>query len=249
VLTTWPLYLLVGAFPAALLGIFGHKYASATDVVVVLCAAMLVATASGQVDTVLMMAGNSTWNLAKAVLALVVQLGLDLLLLPHIGILGAAIGWAVSILVANLVPLGQLVISTGLHPVGRSSVLAVLICTIAVVPVAAVARVVGGDHLVPALIATTVAVLLWAVGLWLFRGPLMLDAFLAGRRRKRGPGDAGGGPAGGPGPEPTDGPDPAGGSSPRRARPVLATPPAGEHRGRGTRTAPWGRSGRGRHRA
>ena len=33
VLTTWPLYLLVGAFPAALLGIFGHKYASATDVV------------------------------------------------------------------------------------------------------------------------------------------------------------------------------------------------------------------------
>ena len=106
VLTTWPLYLLVGAFPAALLGIFGHKYASATDVVVVLCAAMLVATASGQVDTVLMMAGKSTWNLAKAVLALVVQLGLDLLLLPHLGILGAAIGWAVSILVANLVPLG-----------------------------------------------------------------------------------------------------------------------------------------------
>jgi hypothetical protein len=107
VLTTWPLYLLVGAFPAALLGIFGHKYASATDVVVVLCAAMLIATASGQVDTVLMMAGKSTWNLAKAVLALVVQLGLDLLLLPHLGILGAAIGWAVSILVANLVPLGS----------------------------------------------------------------------------------------------------------------------------------------------
>ena len=245
VLTTWPLYLLVGAFPAALLGIFGHKYASATDVVVVLCAAMLVATASGQVDTVLMMAGKSTWNLAKAVLALVVQLGLDLLLLPHIGILGAAIGWAVSILVANLVPLGQLVIAFGLHPVGRSSVLAVLICTVAVVPVAAVARVVGGDHLVPALIATTVAVLLWAVGLWLFRGPLMLDAFLAGRRRKRGTGgDSGGGRGGpgGPGGGPNGTPDPAG--SPRPARPVLAAPPAGARSG--TRPA---RSGRGRHRA
>ncbi len=143
---------------------------------------MLVATASGQVDTVLMMAGKSTWNLAKAVLALVVQLGLDLLLLPHIGILGAAIGWAVSILIANLVPLGQLVIATGLHPVGRSSVLAVVICTVAVVPVAAVARIVGGDHLVPALVATAMAVLLWAAGLWRFREPLMLDAFLARRR-------------------------------------------------------------------
>ena len=186
VLTTWPLYLLVGAFPAALLGIFGHKYASATDVVVVLCAAMLIATASGQVDTVLMMAGKSTWNLAKAVLALVVQLGLDLLLLPHLGILGAAIGWAVSILVANLVPLAQLMIASGLHPVGRASVLAVAICTVAVVPVAAVARIVGGDHLVPALIATSVAVLLWAALSWRFRGPLQLGAFITSRRRARG---------------------------------------------------------------
>jgi hypothetical protein len=182
-----------------------------------------------------------------------VQLGLDLLLLPHLGILGAAIGWAVSILIANLVPLGQLMIATGLHPVGRSSVLAVLICTVAVVPVAAVARVVGGDHLVPALIATTVAVLLWAVGLWRFRGPLMVDAFLTSRRRKRGPG--GPGPNGGDGPNgdpgPSGGPDPAGGGGPRPVRPVLATPPAGVHRGQGGGTGPAGsgRSGRGRHRA
>ncbi len=212
-LTTWPLYLLVGAFPAALLGIFGHEYASATDVVVVLCAAMLVATASGQVDTVLMMAGKSTWNLAKAVLALVVQLGLDLLLLPHLGILGAAIGWAVSILVANLVPLGQLFIAFGLHPVGRSSVLAVVICTVAVVPVAAVARAVGGDHLVPALIATAVAVLLWAIGLWWFRDPL--DARRVLRQSPPQARRSSAGPSGGPGPNgcpgPNGSPGPAGG--------------------------------------
>jgi hypothetical protein len=167
------------------------------------------------------MAGKSSWNLAKAVLALVVQLGLDLLLLPHLGILGAAIGWAVSILVANLVPLGQLLVATGLHPVGRSSVLAVLICTVAVVPAAAVALALGGDHLVPALSATAVAVLLWAAGLWLFRDALMLDAFLPARFR-------GGRPAG-----------------------AQAEVPAGEHRATAgtpvTRRAQ--RSGRGRHRA
>ena len=104
--------------------------------------------------------------------------------------------------------------------------LAVLICTVAVVPVAAVARVVGGDHLVPALIATTVAVLLWAVGLWLFRGPLMLDAFLAGRRRKRGPapgGDSGGGGGG---------------------RPAVRTPGGGPRTGRRTRRAAPGRPDR-----
>ncbi len=185
VLTTWPLYLLVGAFPAALVGIFGSRYAGATDVVVVLCAAMLVATACGQVDNVLMMAGRSTWNLGNALLALVVQVGVDLVLIPRTGILGAATGWAVAILVANLVPLTQLRISTGLHPVGRSSVLAVLLCTACVLPPAALARVIGGDHLVWALAAAVVAAGLWAAAIWRFRRTLRLDSFGALRRRTR----------------------------------------------------------------
>jgi O-antigen/teichoic acid export membrane protein len=220
VVTTWPLYLLVGTFPAGLLSIFGHRYASATDVVVVLCAAMLVATASGQVDTVLMMAGKSTWNLAKALLALVVQIGLDLLLIPQIGILGAAIGWAVSILVANLVPLAQLLIATGLHPVGRSSVTAVVLCTVTVVPPAVLGRVLGGDRLVPALIASVVAGLLWLAAMWRFRRVLVLDAFVGGRRRGKG-----------------NGPEP--GSEPIPVRPALATPRAPKP----------GSRGGGRHRA
>lgn len=193
VLTTWPLYLLVGAFPGALLGIFGHKYAGATDVVVVLCAAMLVATACGQVDIVLMMAGRSTWNLGNALLALAVQVGVDLLLIPRLGIRGAAIGWAIAILVANLVPLTQLMVSTGLHPFGRSSSLAVLICVGCVLPPAALARVLGGDHLGWALLAAVVAAGSWAAAIWRFRRPLRLDSFGApGRRgRKKGPATAG----------------------------------------------------------
>jgi O-antigen/teichoic acid export membrane protein len=231
VLTTWPLYLLVGAFPAGLLSIFGHRYAGATDVVVVLCGAMLVATASGQVDTVLMMAGKSTWNLAKAVLALVVQVGVDLVLIPQIGILGAAIGWAVSILVANLVPLAQLLVATGLHPVGRSSVTAVVLCTVTVLPPAVLARLIGGDRLVPALIASVVAGLLWLGAMGRFRRVLVLDAFVGGRGRGRGKGNgSGGGTKPGPGPGP--GPRPA--ARPTPARPAMAAPrgPKAGSRGR-----------------
>jgi hypothetical protein len=195
-----------------------------------------------------MMAGKSTWNLAKAVLALVVQLGLDLLLLPHLGILGAAVGWAASILVANLVPLAQLMVAIGLHPVGRSSVLAVVVCTVAVVPVAAVARLVGGDHLVPALAATAVALLLWAAGLWIFREPLMLDAFLAGRRRASAPA------ASAPPAAPPAAPTPA---APTPAAPTPAAPtPAAPTPAAPTPAAPTpaarareGKPKRGRHRA
>ena len=61
-----------------------------------------------------MMAGKSSWNMGNAVLALVVDSSdSTCCLLPHIGILGAAIGWAVAILVANLVPLAQLVSRSG----------------------------------------------------------------------------------------------------------------------------------------
>lgn len=245
VLTTWPLYLLVGAFPAGLLSIFGHKYASATDVVVVLCAAMLVATACGQVDTVLMMAGKATWNLAKALLALVVQIGLDLLLIPQIGILGAAIGWAVSILVSNLVPLAQLFVAMRLHPVGRSSVTAVVLCCVTVLPPAALARAIGGDRLVPALIASVVAGLLWFGAMWRFRHVLVLDAFVGRGGRERGGGKPDPGPGPGTGPGPGVGPDPGSGAGPgpgsrsvRAARPTPAPPRAADPAPR-----------RGRHRA
>ncbi len=198
VLTTWPLYLLVGTFPGALLSVFGRQYAGATEVVVVLCAAMLVATACGQVDTVLMMAGRSTWNLGNALLALVVQVGLDLVLIPRMGIMGAATGWAASIVVANLVPLTQLMVSTRLHPVGRSSVLAVLLCVTAVLPPAVVARMLGGDRLVPGLIATVVAAGLWAAAIWRLRTTLRLDSF--GALRRGGRSGPAAGPAAAPGP-------------------------------------------------
>ena len=70
-------------------------------------ATMLVATACGMVDVVLIMAGKATWNLANVLAAFVVMVGLDLWLIPQLGILGAAIGWSASILVGNLVPLIQ----------------------------------------------------------------------------------------------------------------------------------------------
>ena len=60
----------------------------------VLAAAMLVATGCGMVDMVLTMAGRTSWNLGNVLLALGVNVGLDLLLIPEHGVLGAAIGLA-----------------------------------------------------------------------------------------------------------------------------------------------------------
>jgi O-antigen/teichoic acid export membrane protein len=54
--------------------------------------------------------------LATTLFALAVNVGLDLGLIPHFGIVGAALGWGGGILAANLVPLAMAWRFLGMHP-------------------------------------------------------------------------------------------------------------------------------------
>jgi O-antigen/teichoic acid export membrane protein len=104
-IAAWPLYLLLAAFAPLLMRVFGEGYAVAGDVVLILSLTMLLATACGPVDSVLLMAGRSWLSLRNSVVALAVNVGLNLLLVPAWGIRGAAVSWAVAIVVRNLLPL------------------------------------------------------------------------------------------------------------------------------------------------
>ncbi len=68
------------------------------------------------VDMVLNMAGRTSWNLINVLLAVGVNLGLDLRLIPTQGILGAAIGWAAAIVVTNSLAVTQIAVAMRLHP-------------------------------------------------------------------------------------------------------------------------------------
>ena len=92
VVLTWPLYLLAVIYGPEILSIFGHSYRAGDMVMVILGLTMLVATACGQVDMVLITTGRSSWSLANGLTAVFVNVGLDLLLIPRYGITGAAIG-------------------------------------------------------------------------------------------------------------------------------------------------------------
>lgn len=198
VLLTWPLYLLVWLFAPAYLTAFGAGYAAgdAAGVVGVLCAAMLVATACGMVDMVLTMGGRTTWNLANVALALVVNVGLDLVLIPTMGVYGAAVGWAVAIAVNNLVPLLQIGVVLRLHPFGKGTALAAVLAVLCFGIPGAAARMLSGVDGATAraggipmgmLAALGVTVLVGGVayttGCWLLRDRLGLAALLKLRRR------------------------------------------------------------------
>jgi O-antigen/teichoic acid export membrane protein len=117
---TWPVYLAVAACADWYLRLFGGEYATAEAraVIWILVPAMLIASACGVVDSVLAMAGKTSWQLYDVSAALAVNVVLNLLLVPQLGVVGAAIAWSAAVLVNNLIPLAQLWGTFGLHPFG-----------------------------------------------------------------------------------------------------------------------------------
>jgi O-antigen/teichoic acid export membrane protein len=184
ILITWPVYLMLAVFGPFLLSVFGPGYRAGAQSLVLLSLAMLVATGCGMVDMVLNMAGRTTWTLANTTLALVLMVGLDLLLIPELGILGAAIGWSVSRTVANLVPLALLGLALRIHPFGRPFAAAVgcAVTCFAVLPV--LGRVVWGPTWTGVLVSGVLATVCYLVAVWRLRGPLELFALAAIRRRR-----------------------------------------------------------------
>jgi O-antigen/teichoic acid export membrane protein len=187
-LLTWPLYLLAVVYGPAVLAVFGHSYRAGSDVMIILALAMLFGTACGQVDMVLITTGRSSWSLFNGLLAVGVNVGVDLLLIPKYGITGAAIGWAVAIVVSNLMPLAQLAAVFRLNPIGRCTLAAAAVSALSfyVVPVAIRALIGAGPVRSVAAVAAGCAV--FAAGLWWQRDALRLSAMplvSVIRRRRR----------------------------------------------------------------
>lgn len=190
VLLTWPVYLVVGCAPVAYLGLFGSGYTTSAEarvVVVVMMLAMLLAVASGPVDTLLLMAGRSGRSLANASIALTVDIALCLLLLPRLGIAGAAVAWAAAVLTRVGLAVLQVRSVLRIMPAGPSFGTAVTVCLGIVGGPMALASVLGLRDLVAwSLLASLLGVVDLAV-LRRLRGlpgdPLRLEVLIRALRR------------------------------------------------------------------
>jgi O-antigen/teichoic acid export membrane protein len=176
ILLTWPLYLLAVVYGPQVLAIFGRSYTAGGAVMVVLGLAMLFATACGQVDMVLITTGRSTWSLMNGLLAVGVNVAVDIALIPKYGILGAAIGWAVAIVVSNVVPLAQLAVVVRLHPFGRGTIAAAALSTLSFCVVPLGVRAVLGGGAISLAVGIAVGCVVQIAGLVALRGTLRLSA-------------------------------------------------------------------------
>jgi O-antigen/teichoic acid export membrane protein len=137
---------------------------------------MLLNVGTGSVTVLLLMAGKSIWNVLNSMAALAVNVGLGLLLVPRIGITGAAIGWAAGIAVDNLAALVEVWILLRLHPFGRGWRLAAAQAVLCYGGLGLAAWLLWGPTLAGLAAAAVAATAVYLVLVWRARAVLQLNA-------------------------------------------------------------------------
>lgn len=118
---TWPVYLAGISLAPVLLTVFGEAYTAGAVAVAILGVSLLYGTATGPVDIGLLMSGRSGLSLFNMASGLAATVALDLVLIPRLGIEGAALGWAAGILLNNTLALVQVRRAFSLNPASRAS--------------------------------------------------------------------------------------------------------------------------------
>ncbi|CCH78160.1 membrane hypothetical protein [Nostocoides japonicum T1-X7] len=164
-----PAFIVLIVFPTSLLGIFGSTYAAGAAVTVTLALGQLVNAGTGPCATVLNMSGKVALNMANNIVVLALNIGLNFILIPRMGILGAAIAWSGSLALVNVARVVQVQRLTGHTPFGRATMKEALAAAAAGAG-ALVVRLLIPDGLVQVVIGSLVAggvflAVTWALGL------------------------------------------------------------------------------------
>ncbi|MCZ2402945.1 polysaccharide biosynthesis C-terminal domain-containing protein [Paenarthrobacter sp. Z7-10] len=182
----WPLYMVTGTASTYYLLIFGAGYTagSAVAVVVIMSVAMLLAVASGPLDTMLLMAGGSRTSLWISLATLALDLGLCIVLIPFLGITGAGVAWAVSVAFKNALTLARVRALLSMSPFSKSSALVALANLLCFGLPLLTLTLLHQHHAFYFAAVFLAGCLVYAALLWLWRRPLRLQAFRSLLKRK-----------------------------------------------------------------
>ncbi len=116
VMVQLPIFLIMVFYPDALLSIFGNKYTEGASALIVLAIADLLNVGTGMGGIIIDMTGHTKLKLMNSILRLGLYLGLDLLLIPRWGLMGAAVAVVIGEGTVNFLRLIQVYILFKLLP-------------------------------------------------------------------------------------------------------------------------------------
>jgi O-antigen/teichoic acid export membrane protein len=115
-----PPVLLFVLLPEMVLGVFGGRFIAGTSALILLTAASFLQVCFGLSSTVLAMTGYARLSLYNAFGALVLQVVLNLILIPRMGINGAALATLLVFFLLSAVRLAEVFILLKIHPFGKA---------------------------------------------------------------------------------------------------------------------------------
>lgn len=182
-----PLVLVVVLVPADLLSLYGPGFGDARLPLLILAAGQLVNSATGSVSSMLIMTGHQYMKLTGDIIVAVVNVTLNVLLIPQWGLVGAAFATGVSVAGTNVLRLIQVWVAVRIQPYDRSYFKPILAAGGAGAAGALLAGRLEGVHFLISLVGTTIVVLSVFAGLIWALGPEPEDRelLLGGLRRLR----------------------------------------------------------------
>lgn len=182
VIALWPFYILLALFSGRVLALFGEEFTAGAPALSIVCLAMMCSSAAGMLQTFLLMAGRSHWQLMNRTCQLGVLVALAWLLVPRLGLVGAALAWAAGILVDTTMAAVQVSGLLGARTRLRNVALAMGVPLVVVGTGGLLVRAATGEHPLLVVAACLVAVcVLYLAAVYAFRERLGLPRSL---RRK-----------------------------------------------------------------
>jgi O-antigen/teichoic acid export membrane protein len=116
-----PTFAVLVAFPGETLGLFGPAFAAGAAVTVILVIGKLVDATTGPCGVMLNGAGRPGLNLVNNVGVLILNIVLNIVLIPRHGIVGSAIAWTSSLVLVNIARVVQVKVTMGMLPIDRGA--------------------------------------------------------------------------------------------------------------------------------
>jgi O-antigen/teichoic acid export membrane protein len=127
-----PVYVTLAIFAPTVLTWFGHGFGSGAHSMTVLSLGSIALLAAGNVQSLLLMSGRIGWGVFNKLTVLVFNLAMNLWLIPRVGITGAAVSWALSMVLDTVLAAVQVRRATGLTLVPGSTAAALAVVGVCV---------------------------------------------------------------------------------------------------------------------
>nr|MDP9464010.1 oligosaccharide flippase family protein [Actinomycetota bacterium] len=115
-----PIFLVVVTYPQALLAMFGSEFRAGAAALTILAAANLVTSATGMSGAVLDMTGYTGLKLVNATVSVGLGIALNVILVPSLGLVGAAIAVLAVTAGTNILPLTEVLLLVRASPYNRA---------------------------------------------------------------------------------------------------------------------------------